>query len=276
MRSIDDVSVTAALPPDRVPARWEAFVAAARAQPEPWFAIQHADPGSLHHLPMRAEVRDTVVPFLGLGDGGIVALWLRADDAPVVFIGSDGEREGVAPDFDSFLARLAGRCTGLPHLDELPPPDEVPEPPPAFAVTGVAAASAADPVEKAALDAAFAAYFSSMELTPVTHDAAAERALYDAAMAAGTRAVHAGELPGYDEESPWWEVEVHFERGAEGWSARLAAPPRALAADHPLAALARFLDAVRGPDAGPTAHVAIVSGGVVTIDGGKELVGDPD
>jgi hypothetical protein len=157
VRQIDD-HVLDRLPEARRPTRWGAFVEAARSQPEPWFSVTWEDPAALFHLPLAADVAAALVPFLALGDGGLLAWWMRGDETWVVHLGSYGERTVIARDFDTFLGRLCGRTTGLPHLDELPPPEEVPVPPPAFQVAGVSPLPAEAPEEQGRLDQAFAAW----------------------------------------------------------------------------------------------------------------------
>jgi hypothetical protein len=63
----------------------------------------------------------SLVPFVVLGDGGVVALWYtNAAEPPVVWVSSDGEHRVVARDVADFVARLGARKTNVPELDEDP------------------------------------------------------------------------------------------------------------------------------------------------------------
>jgi hypothetical protein len=58
------------------------------------------------------------VPFLRLGDGGLVVLWYHAESPAVVHIGGHSERRVIARDFDDFLRGINSRRSGLPDFDE--------------------------------------------------------------------------------------------------------------------------------------------------------------
>ncbi len=79
--------------------------------------LRTKDPRTLTH----EELGRTLVPFLVLGDGGVVALWYRErGEPPVVHVSSEGEHRVVAKDVRDFVARLGAGKTGVPELDDDP------------------------------------------------------------------------------------------------------------------------------------------------------------
>jgi hypothetical protein len=69
-------------------------------------------------LSVHDTARDFLWPFYGLGDGGAVALWWERDEPCVVHVGSEGDFDVVARDFDEFLARIADGKSGISDMDE--------------------------------------------------------------------------------------------------------------------------------------------------------------
>jgi hypothetical protein len=67
---------------------------------------------------LKPSATKEAVPFLRLPDGGLVALWYHAPEPAVVHIGGHGELKVIASDFGNFLKGFAGRCSGLPDIDE--------------------------------------------------------------------------------------------------------------------------------------------------------------
>lgn len=104
-----------------LPAGFDAFVktaAATNPAREGFFDIMWSSPGELG---FRRECLVELVPFLRLGDGGVVAFWLGKNasaSAAIVHLDSEGQNQVVAANFDDFLARLALRKTGVPDMDQ--------------------------------------------------------------------------------------------------------------------------------------------------------------
>jgi hypothetical protein len=123
------------------PAAFGAFVKTA-AQTDParhgFFNVMWSDPSDFG---LRRECRDELIPFLRLGDGGLVAFWKPKTGAnsetasnletektpPVVHMDSEGQNRVAAVSFDDFLARLALRKTGVPDIDEAAEPFPFPK-----------------------------------------------------------------------------------------------------------------------------------------------------
>ena len=85
------------LPPDRVPPallRLAEVAAAARAERPLPFQVGWSNPANL--LRLRGGPLRELVPFLRLGDGGVVAMWLAEAEPAVVLLGIDGECRVIA------------------------------------------------------------------------------------------------------------------------------------------------------------------------------------
>lgn len=80
-----------------------------------WFSIESCDPTPL----FGADIREEIVPFFRLPDGGFVAFWFGSHvSPPVVWLGSEGEQKLVGLDWDDFIQRLARGKTCVPDLDD--------------------------------------------------------------------------------------------------------------------------------------------------------------
>lgn len=65
------------------------------------------------------EIRSKLGQFLNLGDGNWVALWNHGGKIPaVVFLGSEGELENIAPSLEAFLVLLSRGETNCLGLDD--------------------------------------------------------------------------------------------------------------------------------------------------------------
>lgn len=80
---------------------------------------------NLTQYELKSSASKESVPFLQLGDGGLVCFWFHEDTVPIIHIGAHGELEIVASDFDEFLRAINSRRTGLPDLDEADEPIHV-------------------------------------------------------------------------------------------------------------------------------------------------------
>jgi hypothetical protein len=81
---------------------------------------------SLAQYELKSSASKEAVPFLALGDGGIICFWFHGDPAPIVHIGAHGEVEVVAANFDAFLRDINSRRTGISDLDEADEPIRIP------------------------------------------------------------------------------------------------------------------------------------------------------
>jgi hypothetical protein len=95
-----------------LPPELETLAEAIRTSGPRHLRVASADPTKL------GAPRDTFVPFLVFGDGGLLALWQGA----IVHLGSEGERRVVAASMRDLCARIAKCATGVPELDEAEPP----------------------------------------------------------------------------------------------------------------------------------------------------------
>jgi len=79
--------------------------------------LKTKDVRSLTHVGLARSL----VSFIVLGDGGVVALWYRdSGEPPVVYVSSEGEHRVIAKDARDFVARLGAGHTRVPELDEDP------------------------------------------------------------------------------------------------------------------------------------------------------------
>ncbi|HPH64886.1 MAG TPA: hypothetical protein PLF40_04045 [Kofleriaceae bacterium] len=123
-RKIDEASVLRRVPEGAVlPAKFAGFVAAAGAQ-DPnvhgWFELRWRAPQDFE---LTKAAATTLVPFMRLGDGGVVAFWFATARVPaVVHFDSEGGRRVVAANFDDFLRRCAQHKTKVDDLDEADQP----------------------------------------------------------------------------------------------------------------------------------------------------------
>jgi hypothetical protein len=79
----------------------------------------------LKHYELDVDAEQHLVPFVALGDGGILAFWFHSPSVPVVFLGGEGEKRVIAIDFEQFVKAASQRKTGLWYLDEADPPVEL-------------------------------------------------------------------------------------------------------------------------------------------------------
>ena len=122
-RKIDEASVLRRVPAGAaLPTKFARFVAAAGDQ-DPnvhgWFELRWRAPQDFELTKATAA---TLVPFLRLGDGGVVAFWFAARQPVVVHFDSEGGRRVVAASFDDFLLRCAQRKTKVDDLDDADQP----------------------------------------------------------------------------------------------------------------------------------------------------------
>src|SRR6185312_7503897 len=88
------------------------------------------------------------------GDGGVVALWYYAPEPAVVEIGSEGESEVLARNFEEFVQAVNAKKCGLIDLDREDEP---------FTVPGVVAKA---PVQDVALQRRFDEWFDAHQPQP--------------------------------------------------------------------------------------------------------------
>ncbi len=74
---------------------------------------------SLKNYGFTKDAEQNLVPFIGIADGSLVALWFVVSPAAVVYVDSHGEQPRVvAKDFPNFLRSLANSNTGISDLDD--------------------------------------------------------------------------------------------------------------------------------------------------------------
>lgn len=98
--------IRAKLPAGReLPAKFDAFVRAAAAK---CVCIEWNDPDPFG---FKRTARKQLLPFLKIGDGGLIALWYHADVPAILHIGSEGQREVIAATFDDYLKEINAKFT---------------------------------------------------------------------------------------------------------------------------------------------------------------------
>lgn len=171
------------------------------------------------HLPLRVEWNDLeaydlkpsatkeVIPFLRLSDGGLVALWYYAAEPAVVHIGSHGELEVIASDFDDFLKGIGARCSGLPDIDESAE---------SFAVPGVYGKpkGAELPALQKKFDKWFKQHTSLLEPLRSSEAESLRQRVYRIA----EDMIRDGRSKVYTLSSPWWSMYFRIERDGDDLS----------------------------------------------------------
>ncbi len=126
-RRVAPASIARRLPKGTgLPAPFAAFARAAAAADTTsggYFHVGWRDPTTL----TPSAIARALVPFVVLGDGGVVAFWIHGEGRlPIVHHDSEGGRRIVAVDLADFVGRLARRATGIAELDDALTPIVVP------------------------------------------------------------------------------------------------------------------------------------------------------
>ncbi len=252
------------LPPDRVPPallRLAEVAAAARAERPLPFQVGWSNPANL--LRLRGGPLRELVPFLRLGDGGVVAMWLAEAEPAVVLLGIDGECRVIAVNIEAFLQRLAAGTTGVPSCTE-----PLPE---------LGAAAVEDGTVPEALVAAFREWLAAGSAlrapTDLKRAEAARKALYRGARAL----VRDGLQRPHTLTGGWWSVSLSFRRSDAGWSVERLVRGKWLAvpAEYPLAEQGPELRAVYGHPRKTRFAVQVIDSGLVTLERDMELEPPP-
>ena len=202
------------------------------------------------------RLASTLLPFLRLGDGGIVALWYRdAGEPPIVHVDSEGGHRVVAVDFDDFLVRLALGRTGVEDIDGEGP--ATPHPEFAFGVK---------PSKPAALGALAAAFRRAVkDATPIPSKSVDGEKLRRELVRATNALVAKGAFPPH-RAGTFWILNFHAKKSGSRWT--FTPENDALAIRWP-AMLAMTKDPSRAEYA-----VAIASVGLVSVDRDRQLLLD--
>jgi hypothetical protein len=138
-RKIDVESILRRIPRGAaLPAGFSRFVSAVAAQDPTvhgWFEVKWRTPQDFE---LKKSASLSLLPFLRLGDGGVVAFWFVQPKKPaVIHFDSEGGQRVVAATFEDFLKRIAKQKTGVGDFDEA----ELPaiKPPRTLALTSLAA-----------------------------------------------------------------------------------------------------------------------------------------
>jgi len=67
---------------------------------------------------LKSSAKKDLIPFWPLGDGGTLAFWYFETNRTIVYLGSEGELELIAKNFDAFLELLKMKKTGLSIFDD--------------------------------------------------------------------------------------------------------------------------------------------------------------
>lgn len=248
------------LPVERIPPELHRLLEVAAATPleqGPWFVVGWSNPANL--LRLRAEPLRALVPFLRLGEGSVVALWLAEAESPVVLLGSDGECRVIAANVAAFLHVLAAGTTGVPAWTE---------PLPELGTAGVDHA----PVPEA-LEEAFASWLrGASALRPPVDEKRAE-ALRKALHRGARALVRDGLQRPHTLTGGGWSVSFNFQRSEAGWSVErlvrgkwLAVPPEYTLAEH-----GPELRAVYGRPRKARFVVQVIDSGLVAVERDMEL-----
>jgi hypothetical protein len=80
-----------------------------------FFNVQWSNP---QKFGLKKQSLQYIVPFLRLGDGGVVALWLRNPDSiPIVYFDSEGGKIVVSISFEDFLLKVQNHTTKISDID---------------------------------------------------------------------------------------------------------------------------------------------------------------
>ena len=80
-----------------------------------WFSIKYSSPKAL----LGFDPKASLIPFLSLPDGGLVALWFGPKQSnAIAWIGHDGDAKIVGASWTDFLARWSVKKSKVPDLDD--------------------------------------------------------------------------------------------------------------------------------------------------------------
>ena len=80
-----------------------------------WFSIKYSSPKAL----LGFDPKKSLIPFLSLPDGGLVAFWFGPKRSPAIaWISHDGDAKIVGANWTDFLARWSAKKTKVPDLDD--------------------------------------------------------------------------------------------------------------------------------------------------------------
>jgi len=92
-----------------LPARFEDFIRAVPRMRVQWEEMDHCN--------LEDSAANELLPFLRTGSGGVIPFWYHDATPAIVHLGSEGEQEVVANDFDDFLLGISARCSGVHDFD---------------------------------------------------------------------------------------------------------------------------------------------------------------
>jgi hypothetical protein len=180
-----------------LPASFEVFLNA-----KPPIAVEWND---LDAFCLKQSATKEAVPFLRLSDGGVIAFWFVAQSPAIVHLGSEGELDVIARDFEEFLKAINARCSGLYDFDEASHAFRVPD------VMGNPSAE-----ELPALQVKFDIWFKTHTSLQDPLTTAEGEALRLRILQIAREMIRDGCSKVYKLDSPWWSMDFQIERTDTG------------------------------------------------------------